>query len=95
MDIVNSPESLRNKAAGGGGGRGIEDAGGGGPPGGAPLGGGGGPPGQNPPGGPAQGAFHQPNLYVSLTYTAEQLSKAFKDQIPELVDGHGFALWQK
>ena len=68
---------------------------GGGPPGGQPPvggGGGGGPPGGLPPA--VLGAAFQPNLYVSPTYTAEQLGKAFS-QLPELVNKNGFALWQK
>ena len=77
-----------------GGTGGAGGAGGGGPPGGIPLGGGGGLPGGNPPGGTALGATYQPNLYVSPTYTAEQLGKAFS-QLPELTNAKGFTLWQK
>ena len=95
---------------GGGGGTGgapggIQGGGGGGPLGGGPPGGG--PPGSQPPigggggGGPpggappaALGAAQFRNLFVSPTYTAEQLGKAFS-QLPELVNKNGFAMWQK
>ena len=81
--------------AGGGGPPGGAPLGGGGPPGGQPPvggGGGGGPPGGAPPAVPGTAQYR--NLFVSLTYTAEQLGKAFS-QLPELVNKNGFALWQK